>query len=222
MCVYCAMIYYITAADGTGPIKIGTAGNPYTRLSQVQTHNWVPLILLAVEDGGPEREDELHERFKASCLRGEWFNRTDDLMAYLSTLPVINHPTGREGKQAGEKNAAWKGEDADPTTKRQRVQRLAPNPEPCYTCGKPGVDRKPLDGDPNSTDPLNVGWFCRKCSMEMDGRMANWHAVLKRPKSQPPKVCRNCTRPAKPLRNGRCGACAECFRRTGQERVIVT
>jgi len=41
------------------------------------------LILLAVIDGGREVEEELHARFADYRIRGEWFERCDELMDFI-------------------------------------------------------------------------------------------------------------------------------------------
>jgi hypothetical protein len=42
--------------------------------------------LLVVEEGGVERERELHRRFGASRVRGEWFRPTVALRAYVRAV----------------------------------------------------------------------------------------------------------------------------------------
>lgn len=50
--------------------------------------------------------------------------------------------------------------------------------------------------------------LCRRCHMTVDGRMRALVARMSQPREQqPPKPCSECTRPYKPLRNGRCNPC---------------
>ena len=62
------------------------------------------------------------------------------------------------------------------------------------------------------------GTFCRRCSMEWDGRLGQFLEMAAQPKTVDAKLCRNCLRPYKPLRKGRCSPCAEYMRRHGTER----
>ena len=112
----------------------------------------------------------------------------------------------------------WKGDQALPDSKRGRARRRY-RLGPCNRCGKPGVDRHHRDDNTGNNEPENVEILCRRCHMEIDGRLAIFRstsASLRGP--QPPNVCENCKRPMKPLRRGRCHACNEYRRRQGRER----
>ncbi len=65
-------LYFIQAGE-SGPIKIGLAGDPQHRLRGLQTAHYESLRLLAERPGGPELEADLHARFAAGRLSGEWF-----------------------------------------------------------------------------------------------------------------------------------------------------
>lgn len=118
----------------------------------------------------------------------------------------------------GEGNPGWTGDAALPTTKRARCQRRY-SLGPCEKCRRPGTDRHHKDGDTGNNGPSNIEILCRRCHMKGDGRLDNLIQIGKRARVLSPKLpCVNCERPAKPLRKGRCGACAEYFRRTGTER----
>lgn len=58
-----------------GPIKIGIALVPITRLYQAQTYSPYPLELWAICCGGAVQERIYHKRFAAHRLHGEWFDR---------------------------------------------------------------------------------------------------------------------------------------------------
>lgn len=85
------MIYFVEAA-ALGTIKIGFAEDPWKRLSKIQSDCPCDVVLLAVDEGGIEKESELHHRFNASRERGEWFRYTDDLRAHVATLPSAIRP----------------------------------------------------------------------------------------------------------------------------------
>lgn len=79
-------VYFIGAAQ-SGAIKIGfTTGNPLRRLAALQTANCEDLVLLAVVDGSPQLEGEMHRRFAQNNVRGEWFDPTGALGEFVRNL----------------------------------------------------------------------------------------------------------------------------------------
>lgn len=84
-------VYFIRCAE-TRRVKIGLSADPFKRVSKINSDSPYPVELLAVEDGGAERESELHRRFAAIRLHGEWFAASDDLMAHIETLPALLNP----------------------------------------------------------------------------------------------------------------------------------
>jgi hypothetical protein len=78
------MIYFIQA-DGIGHIKIGFTDNEdaMARLNNLQTGSPVPLRLLHVMPGTMEDEKNLHRRFAATGVGGEWFRPTPALLALI-------------------------------------------------------------------------------------------------------------------------------------------
>lgn len=83
------MIYFVQAEDG-GPIKIGLCTDIKSRLASMQTGNHKRLWVLAYIPGGMVDEKRLHERFSRYRVRGEWFEPSADLLAYIQTLE--SHP----------------------------------------------------------------------------------------------------------------------------------
>lgn len=78
------VVYFIR--QGTdGPIKIGfTSGGIDVRLAALQAGNPYTLRVLRTIPGGQIEEQELHERFKAHRLQGEWFESTPELLAFIA------------------------------------------------------------------------------------------------------------------------------------------
>lgn len=66
---------YVIGPD-EGPYKIGFAANLRSRHSGLQSGNHTRLVchFAAADECAPKRERELHERFAAQRLLGEWFN----------------------------------------------------------------------------------------------------------------------------------------------------
>lgn len=62
-------------------VKIGKSRQPRKRLAALQTGSPEQLSLLLVIDG--DHEHHLHGRFAHLRLTGEWFDRTDDIQAFI-------------------------------------------------------------------------------------------------------------------------------------------
>lgn len=76
-------VYFIVCAE-TRYCKIGfTAKDPQKRLKSLQTGSPGELALILMQPGTHETERALHERFASSNVRGEWFEVTDELRAYM-------------------------------------------------------------------------------------------------------------------------------------------
>lgn len=74
-------VYFIS--DGEH-IKIGyTEQSVSSRLATLQTGNPKRLVVLCEISGGREFELQLHQKFKALHVRGEWFERKDELLEYI-------------------------------------------------------------------------------------------------------------------------------------------
>lgn len=78
------MVYFI--GSESGPIKIGMAVEPPSRLASLQTSHHEKLSILATCKGGHDRERAYHARFAAHRLHGEWFERTPELLAEIERL----------------------------------------------------------------------------------------------------------------------------------------
>lgn len=76
-------VYFIVCIDAPR-CKIGfTKGCAQRRLKSLQTGSASELALVAMHPGTTDTERLLHEKFADSRLRGEWFEITDELRAYL-------------------------------------------------------------------------------------------------------------------------------------------
>jgi hypothetical protein len=73
-------IYFIRRGD---EIKIGFSTNPRARLSDLQVANAESLTLIGVMVGPPQLEDDLHQRFDALHIRGEWFRAEPSLLKFI-------------------------------------------------------------------------------------------------------------------------------------------
>ena len=95
-----AYVYFIQAGDEPA-VKVGsTIHSLESRLLELQTANHRDLRLIGAiqvrfdpEDGYHTRRDvaqkamrferEIQRQFAADCIRGEWFNLTDELRAFI-------------------------------------------------------------------------------------------------------------------------------------------
>lgn len=87
------MVYFIQDT-GSGAIKIGVSRNPAARLADLQTAHHSELRLLGVMDGMEQQERQLHQQF--SCIRGEWFVPSQELLAFIDqrsvSLALLDYP----------------------------------------------------------------------------------------------------------------------------------
>lgn len=83
-------IYFVQGEDG-GPIKIGWAVDPMRRLQSIQTNSPVPLRNVALIKGTTRtRERKIHEQFAECRIRGEWFEPTFELIAFICGLRLCS------------------------------------------------------------------------------------------------------------------------------------
>lgn len=92
-------VYFIRCE---GFIKIGISVDPKTRLRNIQvsgngTHapagiNLTSAEIVALEPGGYDRESELHKKFAALRVAGEWFTEVPELTAYIEALDEYTPP----------------------------------------------------------------------------------------------------------------------------------
>jgi hypothetical protein len=82
-------VVYVIQAGYCGPVKIGTTSSSrlLKRLAQLQTANADRLHVLRTYVGGVGLERELHRRFAASRLAGEWFSFSDEIRALVVDPP---------------------------------------------------------------------------------------------------------------------------------------
>lgn len=76
------MIYFIQDTE-TLAIKIGFTSDPTARIAALQTGNSSCLKILMVTPGERSDEADLHQRFAASRIAGEWFRPSTDLIQML-------------------------------------------------------------------------------------------------------------------------------------------
>lgn len=86
---YQSRVYFVQVCfpDGTrGPIKIGCSKNVEIRVGCLQSCNPYELRVLGTIQGYRDIEQEWHDRFSASHLRGEWYAPTDELLEAIKEV----------------------------------------------------------------------------------------------------------------------------------------
>lgn len=79
---------YIIQDGDDGPVKIGEAFDPRSRLGELQCGNHRPLNLRAVVLATVSTEKELHALWSRSRMRGEWFGGGDEVIIIAKALEV--------------------------------------------------------------------------------------------------------------------------------------
>lgn len=82
------MPVYLIQAGTVGPVKIGKADDPTSRLADLQTAHYETLRLLRVWDGGLIEEAGLHSRFSDLHIRGEWFAFSRAMLADVGLTEI--------------------------------------------------------------------------------------------------------------------------------------
>jgi hypothetical protein len=220
-------VYFIQCGT-EGPIKIGYSKyeNAENRLTVAQVYNPILLTLLCVIHGGRSKEIELHNQFKNDCIIGEWFTPTQELYDYILQFDYLGLTT-KDFQRSGpthQEHHFWKGSLATNESKRSRVVRRYPikKKDKCQKCHvKNAHDRYHKDGNLDNIEPENILFVCRRCCMELDGRLSVLKNMDRSHLIKPKQPCIICRKLYKPLRKGRCHACTEYYRRNNKERSKI-
>lgn len=76
-------VVYAVRAGERGPIKLGRTGNLERRVAELQVGCPDDLVVLLSIPADPEDESWLLQRFTSSRRRGEWFEPTEELLAWI-------------------------------------------------------------------------------------------------------------------------------------------
>lgn len=82
-------VYFIRSGK---VVKIGMSDNVAKRMDQLKVSTHRKLKLVALADGGMALEKELHARFAAYRIRGEWFRWSQEISDYIADLPPVDEP----------------------------------------------------------------------------------------------------------------------------------
>jgi hypothetical protein len=85
---------------------------------------------------------------------------------------------GKKGINLGNKNGMWKGDIVSYTALHQWVKRNKPKPELCEECKEiEPYDLANISGE-YKRDTDDYKWVCRRCHMEIDGRLKKLQEIL--------------------------------------------
>lgn len=76
-----SFVYFVRCGD---TVKIGTTRDVQKRIAALQTSSATKLVLIKKIEGGRDVEAEMHARFTAHRLNGEWFKIAGDLAVFVS------------------------------------------------------------------------------------------------------------------------------------------
>ena len=106
----------------------------------------------------------------------------------------------------------WKPGPVSSNASHSRARRRYPVPSECERCGRSvPIERHHKDGDPVNNERQNIAMLCRRCHMEVDGRMEKLRTFKREP--LPPRPCSECNRLDTRFWYGKCHACNERKRR---------
>lgn len=79
------VIYFIRFDMPGGPIKIGfTKTSVRGRIKNLQQISPYPIQWIGFFDGHYTDERKAHRKLHRSCLRGEWFHPTEEVLAFVA------------------------------------------------------------------------------------------------------------------------------------------
>ena len=117
----------------------------------------------------------------------------------------------------GKNHVLWKGDAALDHSKRNRAQQKFTLGE-CVSCGNAATDRHHKDGDPGNNDSSNIQILCRRCHMNVDGRLDKLKKLIRRGNPRKYTHCIVCGKEYYPTRKGKCGSCYMYFKAHGHEK----
>lgn len=83
---------YVVQEEHSGLVKIGLSDDPWARHGKMQSDCPGKLTVLCLEAGDGAYERELHARFSADRVRGEWFRYSDRIAAYVASVGPALRP----------------------------------------------------------------------------------------------------------------------------------
>jgi len=87
-------VYFIRAGRG-GPVKIGHAKEPRSRLIELQVAHYEALQLYRMFEGGRPEEQAVQRRFLHLRIRGDWFRFSTELLGDVGLKEIEVPPTRR-------------------------------------------------------------------------------------------------------------------------------
>lgn len=191
-------VIYFLEAVGLGLVKIGCSIDPRTRLQKLDEMMPCDTRVLLVREGGKAHEQELHRRFAAQRVRGEWFRFDLEVRAAVETLRgegVIEFETKRcvdcriiKKRARNKRCRKCAGEH------RAARVRAGKRPRPTCPCGT-AVGRQSKSG------------LCKPCAMRRAWARDDYRAAIMPSRLARRRHCACGQRLGKQNRSGLCGEC---------------
>ena len=84
------MIYFVQSGED-GPLKIGKANSPYSRINELQTGSPERLYMRATLDVPDSVERGLHAILGGCRVRGEWFDSKEIIVNIVLACALAGH-----------------------------------------------------------------------------------------------------------------------------------
>lgn len=91
-------VYFLRTSQG---VKIGFSEDPVSRVMSLKTGVAEGIHGLVVMPGSPVTEREMHRRFEASRLTGEWFKETSDITQAMAQAAAYGRVLKTEKRKVG-------------------------------------------------------------------------------------------------------------------------
>lgn len=215
-------VYFIESGEN-GPIKIGLLKNNSPddiklKMSKIQMCNPFLMTLLCIIPGDRALEKYYHEKFSKFNIRGEWFARNEELILLISQQKYlgITHLNCNESLNIPKKARSL-------VRKENKFKK-----ETCQICGKSAYEQKFKDGNHKNFNPDNLVIVCRRCSMQIDGRLDKLVEAGKNQKNKIRFMAHECIICKKMIdkpggsRKGRCRNCYAYRERNGFDKNTVS
>jgi hypothetical protein len=88
-------IYYVRGTDESALVGIGLGAEPETHVVELQETLPFQIELAGLEEGDPERLEDLKERFRQDHVRGMWYRPSEALTGHLAGLGPTDREAGK-------------------------------------------------------------------------------------------------------------------------------
>lgn len=151
------MIYFVQGTI-TKHIKIGFTSRPFIyRFKSLMSSD--PLVCLKTMEGDALVEAQLHQRFVANRIHGEWFQPSKELLAFIALIPASAHDNTIQNQASNSRVHSEKGV----YNKEERILLEAQ----WYEDGRKACnDGKPNEPPARIGKPYSTAWYSTRSSWQ--------------------------------------------------------